>query len=34
METPLILPSDSAFFNSAVRPSAHKRNKYGDIKSP
>ena len=34
METPLILPSDSAFFSSAVKPSAHKKNMYGDNGSP
>ena len=34
IETPLILSSNSAFVNKAVKPSAHNRNKYGDSGSP
>ena len=34
MEIPLIRPSDSALFSSAVKPSAHNKNRYGDNGSP
>lgn len=34
MDTPLILHSNCAFANTTMKPSAHKRNKYGDKGSP
>jgi len=34
IDTPWILASFSAFVNKEVKPSAHNKNKYGEIGSP